>query len=532
MFFAFFFPGCHPSKETLSSSVIFPQTQSAFEIYQGAPLVISNSSGQMRPYLLRDGDWTPLFPSAIEKSIYDSDFYKPLVVENRNILFSVQHEGRPPFDIYLFDTNKKTLENLTRTPQKDEGGLCVSPSGKFVSYRSDHGQEVKKMHEWKSLRTEGPIPKFLRCQWISDSQFLGVQIIGNQDRLTQYQLHVCTKKQDLLQCQTRSALNDINHFLGFSFLENSYGFIGNRRGHPFRRRFAFTDSFSSLTLDQTRPAIEGDILEQTTGGFRLGLKSRYTYVTPHDSIHFGPVTVFSLKPVGKAVFGVVASKNTPKVIAQYENGDWSPLFSKNTSLPQNPPQIQELWLKGNHDEYQAFLFSQKKTPNLIVWLHGGPRENVSPRYNPYFHMLNEFGFSVLALNYPGSTGRGWEYEARYTKKYILDALTAVSEYSHSQNYAITIPWSISAGYSVLKLWAASQIPLSAAIEQAGAASARSRKELRDLLNTRNIPLFSIRGKHDRAAGGETEFLYNGGHDITNPAHFIEMMKEIERFLTP
>jgi len=48
----------------------------------------------------------------------------------------------------------------------------------------------------------------------------------------------------------------------------------------------------------------------------------------------------------------------------------------------------------------------------VVWLHGGPHEQVSPRYNPYFDALVRQGLGVVALNYPGSTGVGNEYELR------------------------------------------------------------------------------------------------------------------------
>src|SRR5262249_12631290 len=46
----------------------------------------------------------------------------------------------------------------------------------------------------------------------------------------------------------------------------------------------------------------------------------------------------------------------------------------------------------------------------IVWLHGGPHEQVSPRFNPYFDFLVRLGYAVVALNYPGSTGIGNGYE--------------------------------------------------------------------------------------------------------------------------
>jgi pimeloyl-ACP methyl ester carboxylesterase len=48
----------------------------------------------------------------------------------------------------------------------------------------------------------------------------------------------------------------------------------------------------------------------------------------------------------------------------------------------------------------------------VVWLHGGPHEDVSPRFNPFWSALLALGHAVYALDYPGSTGAGNAYELR------------------------------------------------------------------------------------------------------------------------
>lgn len=48
----------------------------------------------------------------------------------------------------------------------------------------------------------------------------------------------------------------------------------------------------------------------------------------------------------------------------------------------------------------------------VVWLHGGPHEQVSNRFNPYIYHLVLNNIGVIALNYPGSTGNGNEFELR------------------------------------------------------------------------------------------------------------------------
>lgn|GEM_PF-2410028 len=56
------------------------------------------------------------------------------------------------------------------------------------------------------------------------------------------------------------------------------------------------------------------------------------------------------------------------------------------------------------------LFPLKEVKSWVVWLHGGPNEQVSFRYNRYFYSLLENGIGVIAINYPGSTGKGNKIE--------------------------------------------------------------------------------------------------------------------------
>ncbi|ANF50356.1 hypothetical protein A0O34_07435 [Chryseobacterium glaciei] len=56
--------------------------------------------------------------------------------------------------------------------------------------------------------------------------------------------------------------------------------------------------------------------------------------------------------------------------------------------------------------------SPKHNGHWLVWLHGGPNEQVSARYNLFINTLVSKGYGVIVLNYPGSTGIGNSYELR------------------------------------------------------------------------------------------------------------------------
>ncbi len=49
-------------------------------------------------------------------------------------------------------------------------------------------------------------------------------------------------------------------------------------------------------------------------------------------------------------------------------------------------------------------------PPAVVYVHGGPDGQVTLEFNPYWHVLTEAGFVVIAPNYRGSTGYGKAFE--------------------------------------------------------------------------------------------------------------------------
>ena len=69
-------------------------------------------------------------------------------------------------------------------------------------------------------------------------------------------------------------------------------------------------------------------------------------------------------------------------------------------------------VRGRDGMVHYVFVGDSLTSSWVVWLHGGPDEQVSPRYNLYFDHLARLGFGVVALNYPGSTGIGSRYELR------------------------------------------------------------------------------------------------------------------------
>src|SRR5690606_15760244 len=62
------------------------------------------------------------------------------------------------------------------------------------------------------------------------------------------------------------------------------------------------------------------------------------------------------------------------------------------------------------------LLPEGEVKQWVVWLHGGPHEQVSRRFNPYLYSLVSNHIGVIVLNYPGSTGAGNDFELHHTPK--------------------------------------------------------------------------------------------------------------------
>ena len=143
--------------------------------------------------------------------------------------------------------------------------------------------------------------------------------------------------------------------------------------------------------------------------------------------------------------------------------------------------------------HEAFYFGRLAPTAVVLWLHGGPHEDVSPRFNPYFHWLNRQGFGVLALEYPGSTGRGALYERRFTPADLRDALQAALDYLWAQHVERVVSWSTSIGRRVQLEMLAGGLEVSAIIDQGGGDP----RGLRDEAEQRHLPYLRI----PRIAGG-------------------------------
>ncbi|MCB0353709.1 MAG: hypothetical protein KDD64_09300 [Bdellovibrionales bacterium] len=529
---------CSHERPSSLEGVVFLQTQSSTTILGDKLLIVSNLSGKMRPYLVQRSGWEPLLKDTPENEVSDLDFFRPLALDQNTVLFSVQDSGREPFEIYRFDRETNQLKNLTRTPHVDEGDICTSEGKDVVSFRAGDQQVVRSLTDWSSLPVETKSSHgFMRCMWKNQNLLLGVSKKPTPNAQGAYTLSVCRRLKDRFLCSETEALNTVRHFVDFERIGENVGFFGLTPEFPFRQLYELDESFQSITIASGFPKNGGDVLESAGPFLRMGSGSRYTLIAREQSAFPEQESlrevVFSSQQVGGETWGIVAAPNSPRLPALYSEHKWLQILPESLRPPRNTPSIEEVWIQSpsSGERFQLWWFGPGSRKNIVVWLHGGPRENVSPRYNPYFHMLNNLGFAVVALNYPGSTGRGLSFESKFERDALVDSLRTLSVYLRENRHSShVVLWTISTGFSLARLWAQEGLPLSAHVSQAAAAQRPLRQKLRAAFTVREIPVFSIRGMNDRFPGGEVEFEYEGGHDIIDPHQFTEMTSKIAPFL--
>jgi len=97
--------------------------------------------------------------------------------------------------------------------------------------------------------------------------------------------------------------------------------------------------------------------------------------------------------------------------------------------------------------HYIFTPLNNRAKGWIVWLHGGPHEQISPRYNVFYNYLNKEGWGIVCINYPGSTGLGNNFEMRNRRRnerftiqtsYIKETLDTIFKQNGIKNKKVTI----------------------------------------------------------------------------------------------
>lgn len=516
-------------KPKIISEESWGQAQSFLEELSGNVVLSANWGGMFRPYVFKDGVYSPLLSSPHDDQVKNVHLYSPTPISDREVLLAgLSLVSRGKFQIYLYDIGEDRLTNVTHSTRND-GSFCLYKPKRLISFSSKGEEEEDRLQRFGAIESSRGlrlfeaenVPDFYRCIWVDEHTLLGAHLKDKRPTL-----YKCTfAGVGRVRCEKYDTLATMFRLVDFNRApDGGVGINGVLERGQFRRPYRFSSDYKKLIPIDVKPDVVGDVLDYGPKFTRVGFHSRYwmSPVSENESI------VFAAKEIHGRIFGIVSTTESSRTLAELKDGRWLLYSHPRFRVPDNLVKPLEVWFRSpKGDLYQAFYFGPLNPRRVVIWLHGGPDENVSPRFNPYFHTLNQNGYGVLAYNYLGSTGRGRDFESRFSSKALLDPLEAVIAYLKSNRVEEIVTWSVSTGGSLQRILLENKVAISAMVDQSGGDKDVDRRKM---AKKQGIPYMNIRGAYDSPESHPVDFLYQEGHDITMYDNFHRMFERVLKFL--
>lgn len=355
--------------------------------------------------------------------IYEFDLHKKLTalqleidLEQDVFVRSVSHDGRylsfvsdingnQFYDIFIYNLKDQKLFNITKSLEIDDGNPKFAPTQNLLAFLSDGHLKLFDVERKKNLHKSNRIFKDFTWGQGGDMIFLE----DNYSNIWEMNLSKLKYKK-IWASPSKSFVPKMfnNKNDGLLFISDHSGFSNIYNLDVFSKEII--DSIS-LGNDLYSPDLKGDesvIFRMNTKGsllnYRINSEGRINKITSQK----------------KGVSYQFYSNDTIQ-INLFAGADQPKRFLiDGESYSSQEEKIKEQGI-GNKIEvfkdeedvcHYLFLPKNRKIKGWLVWLHGGPHEQISPRYNVFMDYINQAGWAIIALNYKGSTGMGNDYEMR------------------------------------------------------------------------------------------------------------------------
>ena len=372
----------------------------------------SNQSGYFTPWLLtrtspRDSFQMTILPVNEQKDFFPESFSR----DGHLISMVAENLLTRDYDIYLYDLNNHALHNITLTDHIDDSSPEFSPSEDLLAFLSNFHLTFYD-YASNSFRSI-PAPDSTRFRnlvlsakgkriyleddstniWKYEKDQNKISLLWKAPHVSDLTSRMITPDRDIedLFYFISDHESDFNQIYRCDQQGKAKLFIASNKDKYLIQRPLDSNSF------YYKCSSEGNV---TIEKFR------------HDSLlPAGPASGVSYDYLPNPDYGNLLFYSdlvTPATLFLEKNGKRKNILPV-TSLDSLPaPRI-------FHNEAgminYAYL-SGAGHKGWVIWLHGGPYEQMSARYNTYLVQLIDAGWNVIVLNYPGSTGIGNKYELR------------------------------------------------------------------------------------------------------------------------
>lgn len=387
------------SPEVLSTHVIFSKACSRI-IYS------SNRYGPVRPFVVNMTD--PARPRLSVVSIDEpGDFVaQSLAPDCQTLALITDHNGSGLFNVYLYDLGRRTLHEIKSAPNLDEGHpLFFGPNGRFFAFLSGGSLSLYDRMSSSPLALPLTPTRFRSITASEDEDSLYLEDGGANIWRYEMRPPLFQKIWDAprVSYSPRMISEYRGHLLFISDHESDFAQVYDLKLHDKSLKRLYPSSHDQYS---PRPPSQGLYT------FRTNIDGNFIAAELRDK------TYAAISPTGGVVYDFSLDFGTPVLL--YSN-DRIPA-SLVRMMPSGPlpllPSTFDVRQPNaipvrNADGMTNFLYLPSRSPKgWLIWLHGGPHEQVSPRFNLYFDFLVKKDIAVYAINYPGSTGIGNSYELR------------------------------------------------------------------------------------------------------------------------
>lgn len=329
--------------------------------------------------------------------------------DNTQISIVSENKSNSLYDLYLYNIKDEILKKIKTDEGSDNGTSSFSPRQSLLAFLSTG---ILKIYDFKNnfyWTISGPSGYlFSSITWSAQGRYIYMD--DTQHNIwrfdTKTKLFIKVRKAPSITYTTNSLVAPEKED------EKSFYFVSDSSSN-FNQIYKYNSNGEIIPIlisNQDKyllqnPVAGGNVFYRSNiNGYyilhKFSKKKNEIIYPEHGVVYdfyedtlFGNLTIF-------------ADNSTPASIFKIKNG-----FLENL-MPEIliGAEVNQQSIVNSEGMFQILLIPKTTPKGWIVWLHGGPHEQVSHRYNIYFAKLIEAGYGVIALNYPGSTGLGNNYE--------------------------------------------------------------------------------------------------------------------------
>lgn len=384
--------------EEISSHFVFSQTNN--RLYYS-----SNKENLFHIYeldLKKKLDEPIVLPTLLEQDV----FVRSISQDGKYLSFVSDINGNQIYDVFLYEIKNHKMLNLTKSPNIDDGNPKFSPKRNILAFLSSGQLKLFDMELKKFSHLSNRVFKsyswgesgdiiFLEDSdsgiWMMEVNKFKYSKIWSSPSKSYVPKMFNNKDEELLFISDHSGVSNIYNLNIFSKeIKDSINF----------ERDIYSPNLKPDKTVEFRMNTKGSILNYSINS--SGILHKITSQKSGVSYQF-----YSNDSVRINLF---ADAGLPKHFL-IDGESYRVASTKELLQMKSHTKIQPF--KDDKGVYHyLFLPKNQKIKGWLIWLHGGPHEQISPRYNVFMNYINRVGWGIIALNYKGSTGMGNDFEMR------------------------------------------------------------------------------------------------------------------------